>query len=251
MKVIETSIIGGNYEHFLCEQFNYDKDFPYVFLKIEGEEKPILVKILKFRDLKSKERLRSAKFHRNSSSNEVRQIMTNMVRGIIWENRIPAKIKESLFDPKKGILTVEYVSEKPQDFRSIVPFLAKHLHVRVEFVFKDYVKYAQEVGLIDRCGLELCCRVFLKNIPTVSQDMARRQYLFAAPDKLTGVCGRLLCCLTYELPFYDEVSQKFPKLNSTVKTEKGEGKVVEVNVIAGYYVISYENGTKEKVKIDI
>jgi len=251
MKVIETSIIGGNYEHFFCEIFDYDSNFPYVFLRIEGEEKPILVKILKFRDSKKRENLRRAEFYRYTSPNEVKHIMTNMVRGIIWENNIPAKVKDSSFDPKSGVLTVEYVSEKPQDFRSIVPFLAKHLHVRVEFVFKDYVKYAQEVGLIDRCGLELCCRVFLKNIPTVSQDMAKRQYLFAAPYKLTGVCGRLLCCLTYELPFYDEVSQKFPKLNSTIKTEKGEGKVVEVNVIAGYYVLFYENGTKEKVKVDI
>ncbi len=251
MSVVETSILGGGFEHFICEEFNYESSCPYVFLDVEGEERPILVKILKFRKEKKGEKLRKARFNRYASPNEVKHIMTNMVKGIVWENKIPAKIVNSTFDAENGILRVEYVSEKRQDFKDIVLFLAKHLHVRVEFSFKDHVKYASEVGWLGRCGLELCCRVFLKNIPKVSQDMARRQYLFAAPDKLTGACGRLLCCLTYELPFYDQAAPKVPSLNSMVKTERGEGKVVEVNLIAGYYVVAYNDGTKEKVKVDI
>ena len=251
MNVVETSIVGGGFEHFICERFGYNNSCPYVFLEIEGEKRPLLVKILKFRRKKKGERLRKARFNRFTSPLEVKRIMTNMVKGIIWENKIPVKVVGSTFDAGKGVLRVEYVSEKRQDFRDIVPFLAKHLHVRVEFLFKDYVKYASEVGWLGRCGLELCCKVFLKNIPSVSQDMARKQFLFAAPDKLTGACGRLLCCLTYELPFYDETAPKVPKLNSVVETDKGEGKVVEINLIAGYYVIAYNDGTKEKVKIDI
>jgi hypothetical protein len=74
MKVIETSIIGGNYEHFFCEPFDYDGDFPYVLIKIEGEEKPILVKILKFRDPRPNNKLTVASFHRTPSPNEVNKL---------------------------------------------------------------------------------------------------------------------------------------------------------------------------------
>jgi len=250
MNVVETSIIGRDFGHFICDPFEYNKGFPYVYLNVEGEDKPLLVKVLRFRRLKKNENLQKAEFIRNAHNKEVLNLMLNMVRGIIWENKINAKVIDGEFDGEKGILRVRYASEKPLDLKDTVLFLAKRLHVRVEFEHSSYARFASEIGWLERCGLELCCKVFLKNIPSVSQDMARRQYLFAAPDKLTGVCGRLLCCLTYELPFYEEMSSKVPKLNSTVKTAKGEGKVVEVNLIAGYYVVLHPDGSKEKVKIE-
>ncbi len=250
MMVVETSIIGDDFGHFECEPFDVDRKCPYVYLEVEGYENPILVKVLKFRRKRRNEKLPAARFFRKSSPKEVERIMLNMVKGVIWENGLNAKIREGFFDSENGVLKIRYVSDKPFDLKAILPFLVKRLHVRVEFEFVDTAKYSSEVGWLDRCGLEICCKVFLKNIPRVSQDMARRQYLFAAPDKLTGACGRFLCCLTYELPFYDEMSSKVPSLNSTVNTDKGEGKVVEINLVAGYYILRFPDGTKEKVKIE-
>ncbi len=223
----------------------------YVFLRIEGEEHDRLVKILRVRNAKGKENLRRAAFVREASRKEILRMMSNMVKGILWERGLNVKIGETYLDVDKGILTVEYVSDRPiNDVRSLAAGIAQFLHVRVEFVFLARQRYAARVGWLGRCGLELCCHVWMKDVPSVTQDMARRQYLFAAPDKLTGACGRLLCCLAYEMPYYDKMAPKVPKLNAIIDTDRGKAKVVEVNVIAGYYVLRYEDGKKEKYEIE-
>ncbi len=248
--MIETSIVGGGFEHFaLLDRLKWKRS--YIFIRIEGEEHDRLVKVLRVRPLKEGEEIRKARFVREASTKEVLRMMTNMLKGILWERGLNVKIGDTHLDPDKGILTVEYISDKPiNDIRSLAASIAHFLHVRVEFIFLPRHKYAARVGWLGRCGLELCCHVWMKNIPSVTQDMARRQYLFAAPDKLTGACGRLLCCLAYELPFYDEMAGKVPKLNAIIDTDKGKAKVVEVNVIAGYYVLRYEDGKKEKFEIE-
>ncbi len=250
--MIETSIIGGGFEHLLLtNRLRCKGRCSYVFLRFEGENYDRLVKVLRIRTLKEGEKLKRAEFVREASKKEILRIMKNMVKGILWERGLNVKIGEAYLDLNRGILTVEYVSDRQiNDARSLAAGIAQFLHVRVEFVFLHRQKYAARVGWLGRCGLELCCHVWLKNVPSVTQDMARRQYLFAAPDKLTGACGRLLCCLSYEMPFYEEMAKKVPRLNAIIDTEKGKAKVVEVNVIAGYYVLKYEDGKKEKYEIE-
>jgi len=195
--------------------------------------------------------LRKAQFVREASRKEVLRMMKNMVKGILWERGLNVKLGETFIDLEKGILTVEYISDRPiNDVRSLAANIAKFLHLRVEFVFVPRQRYAARVGWLGRCGLELCCHTWLKNVPSITQDMARRQYLFAAPDKLTGACGRLLCCLAFEMPYYNEMARRVPRLNAIIDTERGKAKVVEVNVVAGYYVLRYEDGKKEKFKIE-
>ncbi|NPB03067.1 MAG: hypothetical protein GXO39_01445 [Thermotogae bacterium] len=244
--------MGGGFEHFILINSLVCKErCSYVFLRIEGDSYNRLVKILRIRNPRKGEKLRRARFVREASVREVRQMMENMVKGFLWERNFNVKVSRSQLDVERGILTVEYVADKPiSDIRGLGASVAQFLHLRVEFVFIPRQKYAAKVGWLGRCGLELCCHVWLKNPPSITQDMARRQYLFAAPDKLTGACGRLLCCLAYEMPFYESMATKVPKLNSIINTDRGKAKVVEVNVVAGYYVLKYEDGKKEKRTIE-
>ncbi len=252
--MIETSIVGGEFGHFvLLNALKWRVN--YVFIRVEGEEHERLVKVLKVRPLREGEDLRRATFLRAATEGEVKRMLLNMVKGVIWERGLRAKIVGGEFDVQRGVLSVECVVE-PGDrdtkrgVKKLASTLAKLLHVRVEFEFVESHTYAAKVGWLGRCGLELCCHLWLKDLPSVTQDMARRQYLFAAPDKLTGACGRLLCCLAFEMPFYNLMASRVPKLNSVVETERGRGRVVEVNLIAGYYTVKYENGQKERFEIE-
>ncbi len=134
------------------------------------------------------------------------------------------------------------------------PKLAKLLHVRVELQQIGARDKARAIGGVGKCGLELCCKKFLKEIPSLTLTMARKQMLFAAPDKLSGVCGRLLCCLRYEVEHYEEMAQKLPALGAKVKVELDgeelEGEVVEVNYLLGTYKVVLPNGEERVLKVD-
>lgn len=135
---------------------------------------------------------------------------------------------EYLFDGDKAIFYFE--SEERIDFRDLVRMLAARFHVRIDMRQIGVRDEARIVGGLGHCGQELCCKRLGGEFNPVTIRMAKDQDLSLNPQKISGVCGRLMCCLRYEADIYKEFKTRSPKMNSMIETPKGDAKVVEVNV---------------------
>jgi cell fate regulator YaaT (PSP1 superfamily) len=127
-------------------------------------------------------------------------------------------------------LTFYYTSEDKTEFRSFARALSAELDVKVQFLQIGDRDRAKAVDGIGRCGERLCCSSWLGTFPTVSIRMAKEQDLPLNPSKLSGACGRLLCCLTYEYEQYREIKGGLPKVGARISTPTGEAKVLKINV---------------------
>jgi cell fate regulator YaaT (PSP1 superfamily) len=107
------------------------------------------------------------------------------------------------------------------------------------------------LGGIAPCGREICCAAFMGDFDPVSIKMAKEQNLSLNPSKISGLCGRLMCCLRFENDVYDEAKDKFPKNGQEVSTEKGIGTVVDKDIIKGTVKIDYgEDAEQIDVKLE-
>ncbi|MFR3272510.1 MAG: stage 0 sporulation family protein [Slackia sp.] len=123
-----------------------------------------------------------------------------------------------------------FEAEERVDFRDLVRKLAAHFHVRIDMRQIGVRDEARMVGGLGHCGQELCCKRLGGEFNPVSIRMAKDQDLSLNPQKISGVCGRLMCCLRYEADTYKEFKTRCPKMNSMVSTPEGDAKVIEVNV---------------------
>jgi cell fate regulator YaaT (PSP1 superfamily) len=123
------------------------------------------------------------------------------------------------------------------DFRELVRDMSRTLDVKVELRQLGARDEARAQGGIGPCGRDLCCATFLKDFEPVSVRMAKDQDLPVNPLKISGACGRLLCCLKYEHPLYQEFKAAAPKVGSTVGTPDGDGRVVGHNVPSDSVVV--------------
>ncbi len=117
------------------------------------------------------------------------------------------------------------------DFRQLVRELARRLHIRVEMRQIGVRDASRLLGGIGKCGLRLCCNRYIRNFAPVSIRMAKNQDLVLNPEKVSGVCGRLLCCLSYEDDLYREASKGFPRVGRRVSTPEGEGRIKDRDVL--------------------
>ena len=145
------------------------------------------------------------------------------------------------------------------DFRELVKDLAAIFRTRIELRqigVRDEVKRLGGNGI---CGRELCCCSFLSNFETVSIKMAKEQNIALTPSKISGSCGRLMCCLKYEQEVYEEKLSRLPKVGAIVKTEEGEGIVDSIEILKekirvkfkdkeGYFYKKYDANDVEIIK---
>ena len=117
------------------------------------------------------------------------------------------------------------------DFRDLVRDLAAIYKTRIELRQIGVRDEVKRIGGNGVCGRELCCCTFLSNFETVSIKMAKEQNISLNPSKISGNCGRLMCCLKYENEVYEEKLQKLPNLGAIVKTDEGEGEVDSVEIL--------------------
>ena len=138
---------------------------------------------------------------------------------------------EYLFEGDKAIFYFE--AEERVDFRELVRKLAAHFRVRIDMRQIGVRDESKMLGGLGLCGQPFCCSRFLKNFQPVSIKMAKEQGLSLNPAKISGSCGRLMCCLAYEQKSYEYLNSITPQVGSIVRTPDGEGTVIEVNVVAG------------------
>ena len=119
------------------------------------------------------------------------------------------------------------------DFRELVKDLASQFHTRIELRQIGVRDESKMLGGLGICGQPFCCSRFLKNFQPVRIKMAKEQGLSLNPAKISGSCGRLMCCLAYEQKTYEYLNSITPQPGCVVRTPDGEGTVVEVNVVSG------------------
>jgi cell fate regulator YaaT (PSP1 superfamily) len=130
------------------------------------------------------------------------------------------------YDSEAERLTVFFSAEERVDFRDLVRKLGQALERRVELRQVGARDEAKLLGCMGRCGYPLCCQNFLTSFASVSIKMAKEQSLALNPMKISGICGRLLCCLAYESKDYAAMKKKMPQLKQEISTPWGKAKVV-------------------------
>lgn len=154
---------------------------------------------------------------------------------------------EYTFDNTKIIFF--FTSEGRVDFRELVKDLAGVFRTRIELRQIGVRDEAKMVGGLGTCGRPLCCVTFLGDFEPVSIKMAKDQSLSLNPSKISGMCGRLMCCLRYEHEVYQELRKGLPPVGSEVDTEAGVGKIVELNPLSGIATVKLVDGTMMNVDV--
>jgi cell fate regulator YaaT (PSP1 superfamily) len=172
--------------------------------------------------------------------NEVRalEFCRQKVKGM----NLPMKLlwAEYLFGGTK--LLFYFVSESRVDFRELVKELAKEFKIRIELRQVGVRDEAKIIGGLGNCGNVCCCRRFLNNFSIVSIKMVKEQGLALNPTKISGICGRLMCCLAYEYEMYADFKKDFPKLGKRITIPQGEGKVIKHNVLGSTITVALDDG---------
>jgi len=146
-------------------------------------------------------------------------------------------------------LIFNFVADDRIDFRELAKKLASIYKTRIELRQIGVRDKAKEIGGIGPCGRFLCCNLFLNDFESVSINMAKNQYISLKPDKINGICGRLLCCLNYEDGQYTELKKDMPPLGSIIKVDEISGKVIAHNLFKKTFDI--EKRDKTIVTMDV
>jgi cell fate regulator YaaT (PSP1 superfamily) len=137
-----------------------------------------------------------------------------------------------------------FSAEGRVDFRVLIKDLTQKFKMKIEMRQIGVRDEAKLMGGCGPCGLKLCCSGFLKDFEPVSIRMAKNQNLPLNPMKITGTCGRLLCCLIYENDAYKELKKNLPKNGIMVETPQGEGKVTSTDIIQQKVLVELEEGKR-------
>lgn len=146
--------------------------------------------------------------------------------------------------------TIYFTAEGRVDFRELVKDLVSRFRTRIEMRQVGVRHQAKMVGGLGVCGRPLCCSSFLRNFDPVTIKMAKEQNLSLNPTKISGMCCRLMCCLSFENEYYHEARKDFPKVGKKISTKKGEGKVVRQNVLRKTITLQLESGDEIEIKHD-
>ncbi len=151
----------------------------------------------------------------------------------IEKHALPMKLIDAEYTYSRNKIMFYFTADDRVDFRELVKDLAGVFRTRIELRQIGVRDESKMVGGLGICGQPFCCSRFLKNFQPVSIKMAKEQGLSLNPAKISGSCGRLMCCLAYEQPAYEYLGKTTPMVNSVVSTPDGQGVVTEVNLISG------------------
>ncbi|MGM0256074.1 stage 0 sporulation family protein [Enterococcus sp. AZ093] len=150
----------------------------------------------------------------------------------IRERKLEMKIVQVEYTFDRSKLTFYFAADGRIDFRELVKDLAAVFRTRIELKQIGVRDEAKMIGSIGPCGRPLCCSSFLGDFVPVSIKMAKEQGLSLNPTKISGLCGRLMCCLQYESEAYEAAKKELPDFGNTLETPDGKGKVVGLNLLS-------------------
>lgn len=161
-------------------------------------------------------------------------------RSLAVNLKLDMKISDVEYQADLSKATFYYTAEGRVDFRQLIKDMADKFKIRVEMRQIGSRQEASRLGGIGSCGRELCCSTWLTDFRTVSTSAARYQQLSLNPQKLAGQCGKLKCCLNYELDMYMDAIKEFPKSDVRLKTEKGNAFHIKTDVFKRQMWFAYE-----------
>jgi cell fate regulator YaaT (PSP1 superfamily) len=151
----------------------------------------------------------------------------------ITDHKLDMKLVDVEFTFDCSKLLFYFTAEGRVDFRELVKDLAHHFRTRIELRQIGVRDETKMMGGIGKCGMELCCCQFLGEFVPVSIKMAKEQNISLNPTKISGLCGRLMCCLNYEQEYYEHMRKLMPPVGSEIQTKDGKGFVIDNNAIKG------------------
>lgn len=151
-------------------------------------------------------------------------------RDLVAKHELKMKVTEAEWQLDRNKLIIYFTAERRVDFRQLVRDLARTFRTRIELKQIGVRDEAALLGGVGRCGRELCCSTWLPELKPVSLQLAKDQRLSLNPAQISGCCGRLMCCLMYEHKTYVEARRRFPREGRTIRTAKGEERVVAVDI---------------------
>ncbi len=163
----------------------------------------------------------------------------------VAKNKLDMKLLNCEYTLDRSKLIIYFNAEGRVDFRDLVKDLANQFRVRIELRQVGARDGAKVLGGIGPCGLLTCCTTFLGDFETVSIKMAKNQNLSLNPTNISGLCGKLLCCIHYEDANYKEYRKQMPKPDSYVNTPEGRGRVAQLNYLTQMMKIDFGGGNQK------
>ncbi len=182
------------------------------------------------------------------------QVQAERWRGMAQERALaaglPLRFKAAELDLDRNFLRLYFCAAARVDFRKFLRDFSGETHLRVELRQLGPRDEARILGFLGPCGRPLCCRTFLTQLRPVPLEFAFEQQLFLNPERLTGACGRLKCCLAYERDFYLQVLQSLPEPGKRLEINGRTGKILAHNVFSRTTQVEWSDGTRSDVAWD-
>lgn len=171
-------------------------------------------------------------------------------RELVERHGLKMKVSEAEWQWDRNKLTVYFTAERRVDFRELVRDMAGTFHTRIELRQIGVRDEARRIGGIGRCGRELCCRTWLKDVEPVTLQLAKDQGLSLNPAQISGACGRLMSCLRYEHASYQQARKRYPREGQVLTTARGEEKVDGWNHLKGTVSLRGPEGEKRELALE-
>lgn len=182
----------------------------------------------------------------NENKKKAKEVFDICVKKI-EEHKVPMKLVECEYTFDRSKIIFYFTAEERVDFRNLVKDLANIFKAKIELKQIGVRDEARLMGGYGPCGRPLCCATFLKDFDPVSIKMAKDQNLPLNPAKISGLCGRLMCCLGFESSTYKKLSKNLPKVGEIIQTEQGPGKIIARNIIKQSLTVELEGGGQFEV----
>jgi cell fate regulator YaaT (PSP1 superfamily) len=171
-------------------------------------------------------------------------------REMVLQHGLKMKVSEVEWQWDRNKLTIYFTAERRVDFRQLVRDLARTFRTRIELKQIGVRDEAALLGGVGRCGRELCCSTWLREIKPISLQLAKDQGLSLNPSQISGTCGRLMCCLTYEHDTYLQARKRFPREGKTVRTSRGQERVVGIDIWKSVVTLQDESRQRRVLTLD-
>ena len=196
-----------------------------------------------FEPLKNVLRIATEKDIKAKKDNEVKEIeIKEKTEELAGKYNLDMKVINAELNLDRSKVVISFTSDNRVDFRELVKELAGIFKTRIELKQIGSRNETQLLGGLGPCGRQVCCNLFLKDFEHSSIKMAKNQGLSLNPTKISGLCGRLMCCLGYENEVYVEALKVMPKVNSMVITPDGEGQVVYNDLLKKIVQVKFKVG---------
>lgn len=247
----------GNRKEYFYNDFHHSlKLYDYVIIQVErGEDIGLLLQKAS-RGITLPDEIRPGSILRPANDEDLKKGDENRAdedsawgraQELIDKHQLEMKLIDIEYQFDRNKITFFFTAEHRVDFRALVRDLASEYKTRIELRQIGVRDEAKRIGGFGVCGLQQCCASFLTNFEPISTQDARVQGLSLNPAKISGNCGRLLCCLKYELDYYSEVRKKYPELGERYSENGIDGTVDRISILDDYMIVINDQGEEIKV----